>query len=65
MVRITGMREPLITGGKAGTLWVRTRISRAPAPNAVVLMCLMMISDGKIRPFTEIGVDSLRLLGYL
>jgi hypothetical protein len=25
----------------------------------------MMISDGKILPVTEIGVDSLELLGYL
>jgi len=24
-----------------------------------------MISDGKYRPFTEIGVDSFEMLGYL
>jgi len=65
MILTAGKRALRVTGGKAGASWFRARGDRAPAGSAAGMMCFMVISDGKMRPVTKNGVDSVEMLGYL
>ena len=58
--RQTGTAVPAGSPGSEGAGTV------LPCPSASALArCFMVISGGKYRPFTKIGVGSLRMLGYL